>query len=152
MERLEYKIEIAAPARVVWETMLNEDTYKQWVAKSWPDSSYDGKWEKGTEIKFTGPDGGGTLARLDEVKPYEKIHATHVAILHAGGVQDRTSEDAKGWTGTTEEYQFSERNGHTTVKVVIGVKNAEWKKMFDDGWPTALDELKRLSEKQLSEV
>lgn len=38
MEHLEYSIVISAPAKKVWETMLQEDTYKQWVAKSWPNS------------------------------------------------------------------------------------------------------------------
>jgi hypothetical protein len=32
------------------------------------------------------------------------------------------------------------------------IVDPKWKKMFDDDWPTALEELKKLSEKQLSEV
>jgi uncharacterized protein YndB with AHSA1/START domain len=152
MERLEYEVKISAPARVVWETMLQKETYEQWTAKSWPGSSYEGKWEKGTEIKFGSTEQGGTVAKLEDVKPYEHILAEHIAILLPGGGQDRTSEEAKGWVGTIEEYKFSERNGKTTLNVVIQIKNPEWKKMFDEGWPTALEELKKLSEKQLSEV
>jgi uncharacterized protein YndB with AHSA1/START domain len=149
MEHLEYKVVISAPAKKVWETMLQEETYKQWVAKSWPDSFYEGKWIKGEKIRFIGPDGSGTLADLVEVKPYERIFARHVAVLGPGGTEDRTSEVAKGWIGITEEYKFSEQAGKTTVTVSIET-NPEWRKMFDDGWPTALQELKRIAERKLT--
>jgi uncharacterized protein YndB with AHSA1/START domain len=151
MEHLEYKIVIAAPAKKVWETMLQKETYEQWVSKSWPGSSYEGKWQKGEKIKFAGSDGTGTLAALVEVKPHERLLARHIAILGPGGVEDRTSEMAKGWIGITEEYRFVEDKGTTTLTVIIETI-PEWKKMFDDGWPTALQELKRITEQQLAVV
>jgi uncharacterized protein YndB with AHSA1/START domain len=149
MEHLEYKVVISAPAKKVWETMLQEETYKQWVAKSWPDSYYEGSWGEGEEIRFIGPEGSGTLAELVEVKPYERVLARHIALLGPGGSEDRTSDFAKGWIGITEEYRFSEQAGKTTVTVLIET-NPEWRKMFDDGWPTALQELKKITEGQLT--
>ena len=148
MEHLEYKIVISAPVKKVWETMLQQETYRQWVAKSWPNSFYEGKWEKGEKIRFIGPDGSGTLAELVEVKPYEKLFARHIAILGPGGEEDRTSEIAKDWVGITEGYTFAEQNGKTTLTVSIET-TPEWRKMFDDGWPAALDELKKITESQL---
>ena len=103
MEHLEYKVEISAPAKTVWETMLKEETYKQWTAKSWPDSFYKGKWAKGEKIRFIGQDGSGTLAEIVELKPYQKISMRHIAILQQGGVEDRTSDQAKTWIGITED-------------------------------------------------
>jgi len=146
MEHLEYKAEISAPAKKVWETMLQEETYKQWVSKGWPGASYKGKWAKGEKIRFIGPDGGGTMAELVETKPYERILARHIAVLGPGGTEDRTSEVAKGWIGTTEEYKFAEDHGKTTVTVSIET-TPEWSKMFNDGWPTALEELKKVVER-----
>lgn len=148
MERLDYRIEISASAKKVWETMLNKETYEQWVAKSWPNSSYDGAWVKGTTIDFAGPDGSGTRAELLEVKPFEHVLAKHVAILNPGKIEDRDSEMAKGWVGITEEYRLSERGGKTTLHVMINT-NPAWKQMFDDGWPTALEELKKITEAQI---
>ena len=151
MERLEYKVVISAPAKKVWDTMLNQETYRQWVAKSWPDSDNEGKWAKGEKIKFIGPDGAGMLAEIVEYKQYETVLARHIAVLLKGGVEDRTSELARGLVGTTEQYKFSERNGKTTV--TVSIKTApEWKQMFDDGWPTALEELRKISERQLERV
>src|SRR5688572_24756122 len=129
MEHIEYKIEISAPAKKVWETMLQEETYNQWVAKSWPNSYYEGKWEKGEKIRFIGHDGAGTLAEIVEFNPYEKVLARHIAVLLPGGKEDRTSEMAKGWVGITEGYQFTERQGKTTLNISIET-NPEWRKMF----------------------
>lgn len=148
MEHLEYEVVISAPAKLVWETMLNEETYKQWVAKSWPNSYYEGRWQEGEKIKFIGPDGSGTLAELVHVKPYKNVLARHIAVLGPGGVEDRTSEMAKGWIGISEEYQFQESLGVTTLKVFIETSSA-WKPMFEEGWPPALEELKRISERQV---
>lgn len=149
MKKLEYKIEISAPAKKVWETMLNKETYEQWVSRSWPNSSYQGKWEKGEQIKFVGPDGSGTLAEITEAKPYENILARHIAVLGPGGTEDRSSDIANGWIGTTEGYKFVERSGKTTVTVSIETTPA-WVQMFDEGWPAALEELKAITERQFA--
>ena len=151
MEHLEYKVEISAPVKKVWDTMLQEETYKQWVAKSWPNSYYEGKWAQGEKIRFIGPDGAGTLAEIVEFKPYEKVLARHIAVLGKGGVEDRTSEVAKGWIGITEGYNFAEQNGKTTLTISIDT-TPEWRGMFDEGGPGALEELKKISERQLAEV
>lgn len=146
MEHLEYEVMISAPAKKVWETMLQKDTYRQWVAKSWPGSFYEGKWAKGEQIRFIGSEeGGGTLAELVEVKPYENVFARHIAVLGPGGTEDRTSELAKGWIGSTEEYRLAEDDGKTTLTVLVET-NPEWRSMFDEGWPVALEELKKMAE------
>ncbi len=149
METLTYSIEIAAPAKKVWETMLNKDTYEQWVSRSWPSSSYDGQWNKGAKIKFIGPNGAGTLAELVEFKPYEEVLARHIALLGPNGEEDRTSDTALGWIGIAEGYKFAETNGKTTLTVTIETK-PQWRDMFDEGWPGALEDLKRITEGKLA--
>jgi uncharacterized protein YndB with AHSA1/START domain len=151
MEKLEYKIQIAAPVKTVWDSMLQEDTYRQWAGKAWPGSTYEGKWAKGEKIKFTGSDGSGTKAEIVELTPQKSVFTRHIAVLGKGGKEDTTSEVAKGWIGSTEAYKFEERNGKTTVTVTIET-TPEWTKMFDDSWPGALDELKKVAEHQTADV
>lgn len=151
MENLEYNVVISAPVKLVWDTMLQQDTYRQWVGKAWPNSFYEGQWKKGESIRFIGPDGSGTLAEIVELKDFEKVLAKHVALLGPGGEEDRTSDAAKGWVGIMEEYNFSEHNGKTSLRVNIKT-SAEWREMFDEGWPAALEELKKITEQQLSTV
>jgi uncharacterized protein YndB with AHSA1/START domain len=145
MKTLEYKINIDAPVKKVWETMLNPETYSEWVAVSWPGSFYQGEWKQGEKIRFIGHDQSGTLAKLVEVKPHQFIYAEHIAALNPGGIEDRDSDLAKGWVGTTEKYNFQERDGQTELKVTMSV-NPEWEQMFNDGWPAALEKLKEICE------
>jgi uncharacterized protein YndB with AHSA1/START domain len=145
MKKLEYKIDIAANKQKVWDTMLNPDTYKQWTAVSWPGSDYIGNWKKGENIKFLGPSGEGTMATLTEVKPNDFLLAKHIAVINKDGSEDRTSDVAKGWVGTTESYTFTEKGGKTEVRVEINT-SPDWEKMFNEGWPGALAKLKEITE------
>jgi uncharacterized protein YndB with AHSA1/START domain len=145
MKKLEFNINIAASRQQVWETMLGPETYKQWVNASWPGATYEGKWGKGENIKF-GMDGqGGTLATPVEFRPYEFILAKHIAVILNDGSEDRNSDIAKTWIGTTESYSFTEKNGTTTLTVEMLI-SPEWEKMAADGWPNALAALKEICE------
>lgn len=145
MKKLEFNVAINANAQKVWNTMLGADTYKQWVSVSWPGSKFEGKWEQGESLRFEGEQGGGTKAVLDECRPYEYLIARHVAIINGDGSEDATSEVAKGWIGTTESYTFTEQNGKTALRVELNTA-PEWAGMFEEGWPNALQELKRICE------
>lgn len=145
METLEFKIDINANKEKVWDTMLQRETYEQWVSVSWPDSSYEGEWKQGHHLKFGTPGQGGTMAKLLELRPYEYVHAEHVAILGPDGSEDRDSEIAKDWIGCSETYSFTEKNGKTELKVQIKTPPS-WADMFNDGWPAALAKLKELCE------
>ncbi|MGC3947630.1 MAG: SRPBCC domain-containing protein [Chryseolinea sp.] len=145
MKELEFSTQIAAPKKKVWDTMLNLDTYKKWTDAAWPGSTYEGKWKEGSDIKFIGADSSGTLATITEITPLDHIVAKHVAILQKGGVEDRTSELASRWVGTTESYYFDETNGKTNLKIKMKV-TPEWEQEFKNSWPKALDKLKEMSE------
>lgn len=147
MKEIQFSAEIAASKKDVWDTMLDPETYKEWTNVSWPGSTFEGQWKKGSEIRFTGPDSSGTLAAIVDLEPYSRVVASHVAILLTGGAEDRTSEDAKRWIGTSERYDFDERNGRTTLRVTMKV-TPEWEKMMKEGWPAALDKLKEITERQ----
>lgn len=146
MKKLEFKTDIAASRKKVWDTMLNPETYKKWVDVSWPGSYYEGGWNKGERIKFLATSGEGTLAVLEEVQPHEYIFAKHIAVVGRDGTEDSSSDVAKGWVGTTEAYSFTDKNGKTEVKVEIET-NPAWEKMFKDGWPAALEKLKEMTER-----
>ena len=145
MKHLEFKTQIEADKKKVWDTMLQPATYKEWANASWPGSYYEGRWAKGENIRFISPGHGGTMATLLEQKPYDNILAKHVAVINPDGSEDRNSEVAKGWIGTTERYTFKEKKGKTEVKVEIDT-TPEWESMFSEGWPNALAKLKELCE------
>ena len=127
--------------------MLDPATYKEWTGVSWPDSYFEGEWKQGERIRFISPDGSGTLVAITEFRPYEHIAARHEAVLQRGGVEDKTSEMAKGWIGTLEKYTFNQQGGDTELTVDLEI-NPDWEKGFNDGWPNALTALKNISEKE----
>jgi uncharacterized protein YndB with AHSA1/START domain len=146
MSTLKFKIRISASPEKVWETMLHPVTYREWVNVSWPGSRFEGTWEQGQHLKFVSQNEGGTMAILDEHQPYEFSKARHIAVINRDGSLDKDSDVAKGWVGTTESYTFTEIDGVTELGVEINCQ-PEWEAMFKDGWPSALEKLKEISER-----
>ena len=130
MEKLHYSIEISAPRQKVWDYMLGDDTYEKWAQAAWPGSTCEGDWTEGTEMRFAGPGGGGTLARITAVEAPHKLAAEHIAVLQDGGGLDTTSDIAREWIGAREDYELQENNGHTVVNVWLTVA-AAWRDEFD---------------------
>ena len=151
MEKLHYEIHIDAPAEKVWNTMFEDATYRQWTLPFNPGgSSYTGSWEQGSEIRFIGPDPetgemGGMISRIAENRPHAFMSIEHIGMMK-NGVDDFTSDEVKKWTPAFENYTFTQKDGGTEVSVDVDVA-AEYKDMFADMWPPALQKLKELSEK-----
>jgi hypothetical protein len=142
---LQYSIEISKPKELVWNTMLDPVSYKEWAKAFSPDSGYTGNWVEGSSILFTDPSMGGTKALLEKVVPLEHIRARHIAVIQLNGVEDTESEEALKWIGAIEEYRLSERDGVTTINVEMAV-HSDFECMFNDCWPEALKILKALCE------
>lgn len=151
MQKLQQSIHINAPREKVWDIMLSDATYREWTKPFNPAGSwYEGDWSAvGSTIRFLGPDpesgkAGGMIARVKEYRKPE-----HVAVEHYGmildGVEDTTSEEVKKWSPSIEAYTFTEKDGGTQVDISVDI-NEEHAAMFQELWPKALTELKRLSE------
>lgn len=152
MKKLEYKTEIAARRDKVWNTLVQPDSFREWVDGGFPGAYYEGNWKQGESIRFLSEkENGGTLANLVEVRQPEYIKAKHVAVITAEGTEDRNSEQAKGWIGTTEEYFLTEKGDKTEVRIVINT-TPEWESMMNDGWPKSLKKLKEVSERKKATV
>jgi len=149
METIQYTILINANKGKVWDTMLNDKTYRQWTTAFHEGSFYEGTWEKGKEIRFLGPgeDGklGGMYSKIKENKKHEFISIEHLGMV-ADGVIDTTSDEVKKWAPSFENYTFSEKGNQTELKVEMQI-DSNYKSMFDEMWPNALKLLKDLSEK-----
>ncbi|MBL8030255.1 MAG: SRPBCC domain-containing protein [Candidatus Doudnabacteria bacterium] len=151
MQKLHFIVEINASKEKVWDTMLADQTYREWTLVFNPSGSYfKGDWSQGSKMLFVGTDPktgkeGGMVSRVAENKPYEFLSIEHVGIMNEG-IEDTTSEEAKKWTPSFENYTFSEKDGVTTVTVDMDsaeVMAEEFSKM----WPQGLQKLKELAEK-----
>ncbi|MGP4031257.1 SRPBCC family protein [Pseudarthrobacter sp. 1C304] len=147
MEKLRYSVTVNAPVQDVWSTMLDQASYREWT-KAFGESSYVGDWSQGSDIRFVGPDGdgsmGGLIATVEENRPHELISLRYIGLIVNGEV-DATSEAAKPFVGGHERYAFSESGGSTTVDVELD-SDEQFVSMFDDAWPPALAKLKEIAE------
>jgi uncharacterized protein YndB with AHSA1/START domain len=149
MEKLNFNIEINAPKEKVWDTMLEDKTYRQWTEVFMPGSHYVGDWNKGSKILFLAPDDkgklGGMVSRIKENRKYDYVSIEHLGVV-SDGKEDTTSEAGKSWAGALENYTFTHKNGKTEVLVEMDTTE-EYKDMFNDMWQKALKKLKEISEK-----
>lgn len=148
MKKLTYQIKIDAPVSRVFKTMLDKETYKQWTSAFNPSSDFEGVWEKGQRIHFTGVnengEKGGMVAEIAEYIPNSYVSIRHLGILDKGQeiLSGPTVED---WAGALENYSFSAIEGQTLLKVDVDT-NDEYIDYFNEAWPDALQLLKEISE------
>jgi len=149
MERLQYKIDINAPATKVTELMLGKDTYKLWTAEFEPTSDFEGSWGKGDKIYFTGIDEegkkGGMVSEIAEHIPHRFVSIRHYGILD-DGKEITEGEQVEKWAGGFENYTYEEKDGITTVIVDLDT-TPDFIAYFDKTYPKALNRLKELCEK-----
>lgn len=149
-ETMHFEIMIKAPVQKVWDTMLGQESYKEWTSVFEPTSYYDGSWEKGSKIKFLGSSGDGMLSEIAENILYQFVSIKHLGEIK-NGVADTTSESVVAWTPAFENYSFSSQDGETQLAVDMEMPSSPetkaMKEMFEGMWPKALLKLKEICEK-----
>lgn len=149
MKTFQTSVHINAPKEKVWNIMLDDTTYRQWASAFSEGSFYQGSWEEGSKILFLGPDpdgngDGGMVSRVVENRPYEFISVEHTGIVQ-NGVEDSTSEEAKKWVPSHENYTFTKEDGGTNLLIEIDLRE-EHIPMFEKMWDAALGRLKDIAE------
>ena len=149
MQKLNFSIVINASKEKVWNTMLEDKTYRIWTEAFSKGSHFIGDWSKGSKILFLGPNEngemGGMVSRIKENKLYEFISIEHLGVVE-NGKEDTSSDAVKSWAGSLENYTFKDKNGATEILVEMD-SNEEYAEMFTGMWPKALQKLKEISEK-----
>lgn len=151
MEKLQFKVSIAAPVSKVYNFMLgigNKSTYEQWTALFNPTSTYEGNWAKGSKILFVGVDEkgekGGMVSRIAENTPNQFVSIQHYGLLKEGKEITEGPEIDK-WANGFENYTFAESNGTTTVTVDLDIVE-EFLDYMNESYPKALSKLKEICE------
>ena len=151
MQKLKSSILINAPKEVVWKTMFDDATYRQWTEAFSKGGYFKGDWSEGSKILFIGPgeDGkeGGMVSRIKTNRPYEYMSIEHLGIYN-DGKEDYESEEVKKWTPAFENYTFTEKDGMTEVSIDMDI-NDENKESFQKMWDEALKRLKEISERAI---
>lgn len=152
MKKVQFSKDINAPAQRVYDAMLgisNIESYQQWTSEFNPTSTYEGSWEKGAKIYFTGTDQngnrGGMVAEIADNIPFRFVSIRHYGFLD-GDKEITEGPEVEKWAGGLENYSFHEENGTTTVTVEIDITE-DHLDYFNTTWPKALNKLKEIAEK-----
>lgn len=140
MEKITFKIEVAASAKKVWDTLLGVETYPKWTSVFAEGSAVETDWKKGSRALFHDGTGNGMVSRIEENVPYQFI-----SIKHLGEIKDGVEDLNKDWGEAFENYTLEELDGKTNLTIDLNIAD-EWKQFMDDTWPKALDKVKELAE------
>jgi uncharacterized protein YndB with AHSA1/START domain len=148
MDTLHFEIFINAPVEKVYQTMIGENTYKEWTSEFNPSSNFRGSWDKGANIEFTGVDEdgstGGMFSRIRENIPNIFISIEHLGMIH-NNEKVTSGEGDNSWAGAHENYSFKSENGGTRLMIDVDTVR-EYKSFFEEVWPKALNRIKALCE------
>ena len=144
MKKLEFTIDINAPAEKVWYSLWDEENYKNWTNAFCEGSYVVTDYKEGSKAHFLSPSGEGMFSSVSINKPFEIMSFNHIGILKNFEEQP-IDDETKLWSGCEERYELVENNGKTTVKASVDVID-QHVDYFDQSFPNGLKKLKEISE------
>lgn len=143
--RIQFETVIAAPVEKVFQTMIEDASYREWTRPFCEGTYFEGNWVEGERIRFLAPGGdAGMIAEMARVIPNEFISIRHLGMIE-NGVEDTTSEAVRAWAPAYENYSFETVPGGTLVRVDQDVA-PQWDEYMQRTWPQALGKLKAICE------
>jgi len=145
MEKLNFSIDINAPREKVWKTLWEDSSYRKWTSVFMEGSCVEtDNWKEGTKVLFLDGKGSGMVSKVAVNKPNEYMSFEHLGEVK-DGIEDTSSEKVKIWAGSKENYTLKDAGGKTELTVDMDIAE-DYKEMFQNMWPKAMEQIKVLSE------
>ncbi len=139
---MQFLIEIHAAKEKVWDTLWQDETFRQWASIIDPGTYMVGDLKEGNEVQFiSAVNGYGVTSLVQKLTPGEFLRLQHRSDTKEDGKQERKKE----WTGGEESYWLKEQDGSTTLTVAFNVP-PELEEYFQANYPKALERVKFLAE------
>jgi len=135
---------INAPKEKVWDTLWNDQSYREWTSVFYPGSHAVSDWNEGSKIQFLGPDGHGMYSRIDRKQPNEYMAFKHLGEVKDGKEQE-ANESTESWAGAMETYSLRKSEDGTELEVELDVTD-DHQQYFKETFPQALNKVKALAE------
>jgi uncharacterized protein YndB with AHSA1/START domain len=148
MTKLTFSTTINAPKDVVWRTLLEDETYRNWTSVFQEGSYAVTDWKPGSKALFLAPDGSGMVSRIAEHRPDEYLSIEHLGVVK-NGVEDTESAEVKEWAGARENYTLRDDGNRVTFTVDMDTADSH-KQYFEETWPKALAALKDVAERRVA--
>ena len=140
---MQFSIEIEAPSEKVWQTLWEDKTFRDWGSIIDEGQYMVGELAEGNEVQFISSEGLGVTSFIEKLIPNKYLALRQVADTMDSGKEVRDKE----WTGGTESFELTEKNGITNLTVKIDVPPG-LEEIFAERFPKALERVKILAEKK----
>jgi len=141
---MRFSIEIQATKEKVWDTLWQDETFREWASIIDPETYMVGDLKEGNEVQFiSAASGYGVTSLVEKLVVGEFLLLRHQADTQDAGQRERDKE----WTGGEESYTLAEKDGTTTLSVAFGVP-PEFEESFKVSYPQALKRVKVLAEQK----
>lgn len=143
MQNMQFSIEIKASKEKVWSTLWEDTTLRDWANIIDEGMYMVGEMAEGAEVQFiSGVNGYGVTSFIEKLVPNEFVLFRQIADTQEMGERSREKE----WTGGTERYSLTEKDGGTVLSVELDVPPGQ-EETFKDRLPKALERVKVLAER-----
>jgi uncharacterized protein YndB with AHSA1/START domain len=147
MHELRLSVDIRASKERIWDTLWQDETFRQWAGIIDPGTYMVGELKEGSEVQFISSENGyGVTSLVEKVTPNEYLLLRHRADTQDEGQRERAQE----WTGGKESYSLTSSGEATTLTAIFDVP-PEMKAYFEENYPKALEQLKTLAERTISD-
>lgn len=143
MKEMQFRVEINTSREIVWNTLWQDETFRQWASIIDPGTYMVGDLKEGNEIQFISANGYGVTSMVEKLVTGEFLLLRHRADTQGNGEREREKE----WTGGEESYSLAEKDGTTTLTVAFDVP-PELEEYFKVNYPKALERVKVLAERK----
>lgn len=142
MKELQFSIEMNATKEMVWSTLWDDITFRDWANNIDEGTYMKGEMKEGNVVEFiSSVNGYGVSSLIEKMIPNEYVFFKHYADTQESGQKEREKE----WSGLTESYSLTEINGITTLVAKTDVPE-DLVEMFTTSIPKALARIKTLAE------
>lgn len=144
MKEMQFSIEMHATKERVWDTLWQDETFREWASIIDPGTYMVGDLKEGNEIQFiSSANGYGVTSLVVKLVAGEFLLLRHSADTQEDGKREREKE----WTGGEESYRLAEKDGTTTLTVAFDVPG-DMEEYFKINYPKALERVKVLAERK----
>lgn len=147
MKEMQFSIEINATKERVWDTLWQDETFRDWASIIDPQTYMLGdlkEGKEGSEIQFiSSASGYGVTSLVVKLVAGEFLLLRHRADTQEEGKREREEQ----WTGGEESYSLAEKDGTTTLTVAFDVP-PELEEEFKVNYPKALERVRVLAERK----
>ena len=139
---MQFVVEINATKLVVWDTLWQDETFREWASIIDSGTYMTGELKEGNEVQFISSENGyGVTSLVEKLTPGEFLLLRHSADTQDAGKHERAEE----WTGGVESYSLAQKGGTTTLSAEFDLP-PELEEYFRVNYPKALDKVKELAE------